>query len=540
MTRTMRQHQRLLLMLGVITLIISAAFVAPSQAQVGGNPDPDRETFELEGNAKNSPDYDGEDWETVWLAETAGGDTEATATAWESEMGERAASIFTGGGSKDPQMIGSWRWKDGGGLPDKDNLLHAFAARYQVGGTKDLLVFGSDRYDNSGDAMQGFWFLQDRVSPSAGGGFSGEHRKGDLLILSDFSIGGTVSTIAIYQWVDSGGDVAEHLKLVASSTDANCLNPDGTSTSGDVCGVVNKSDSDGNKVPWPFTDKSGSNDYLQGEFFEAGIDLAKFAEFKGKCYASFVAETRSSTSPTATLKDFVIGSFESCGVEIDTTPSKSTITLGDSVYDHAVVTGTGIISAPTPTGTMDFYVCGPDKGLCSTGYDHKVGQDIPLVEESPGTAVADSPLFKPDKVGKWCFRGEYSGDRNYPAAVDYDASECFTVTDTSSIVSDQAWVPNDSATITSGGGSALKGTLTFTLYDNGTCDGKVLYTESMAVDHASPKTFSTANKSVVFTEADSPVTVSWQAVFDSVTNSADSTGPCEVSTVTIDDNDPSP
>ena len=43
------------------------------------------------------------------------------------------ATIFTGGGSKDPQNTNSWAWKDGaGGLPDKDNLVHAFAARYDV------------------------------------------------------------------------------------------------------------------------------------------------------------------------------------------------------------------------------------------------------------------------------------------------------------------------------------------------------------------------------------------------------------------------
>jgi hypothetical protein len=40
------------------------------------------------------------------------------------------ASIFTGGGSKDPLVLSGWNWKDAsGGLPDKDNLLHAMAAR---------------------------------------------------------------------------------------------------------------------------------------------------------------------------------------------------------------------------------------------------------------------------------------------------------------------------------------------------------------------------------------------------------------------------
>ena len=73
---------------------------------------------------------------------TATGGTElgglpAIAVSWTAETA-RAATIFTGGGSKDPQDIDQWAWKNDpdagdelhGGLPDKDNLLHAFATRY--------------------------------------------------------------------------------------------------------------------------------------------------------------------------------------------------------------------------------------------------------------------------------------------------------------------------------------------------------------------------------------------------------------------------
>ncbi len=48
----------------------------------------------------------------------------ATETSSVSEP-NTSASIFTGGGSKDPQDLNKWSWKDAGGLPDKDNLLHA-------------------------------------------------------------------------------------------------------------------------------------------------------------------------------------------------------------------------------------------------------------------------------------------------------------------------------------------------------------------------------------------------------------------------------
>src|SRR6266487_5786015 len=46
---------------------------------------------------------------------------------------QKDASIFTSGGSKDPQDISSWLWKDGSSQP-KDELEHAFAARYALSG----------------------------------------------------------------------------------------------------------------------------------------------------------------------------------------------------------------------------------------------------------------------------------------------------------------------------------------------------------------------------------------------------------------------
>ena len=126
------------------------------------------------------------------------------------------ATIFTGGGSKDPQLISSWNWKDGaGGLPAKDNLLHAFAVRYSIDpttlpagtscptppGTKcEVIYFGLDRFDNSGDAQNGFWFFKGKVGLNADGSFSGAHQAGDVLVVSDFSVGGATSTITVYTW----------------------------------------------------------------------------------------------------------------------------------------------------------------------------------------------------------------------------------------------------------------------------------------------------------------------------------------------------
>src|SRR5262249_13516415 len=179
----------------------------------------DTGAFELDGNAAYGLAL-GDDWDNV-CHQVTGSDCSTTnntniarSVSWTSEPNPNA-TIFTGGGSKDPININNWAWKDGaGGLPDKDNLLHSFAARYSLtpgrscpstGATCEDLFFGSARLDNSGDAQQRFWFFQNPIglgnnSVGGGFGFTGLHKTGDLLIISDFSNGGTTSTITVYSW----------------------------------------------------------------------------------------------------------------------------------------------------------------------------------------------------------------------------------------------------------------------------------------------------------------------------------------------------
>src|SRR6266508_2322726 len=148
-----------------VTVLLAGFAALPAQAVH------DEGVFELEGNAVNDPGP-GDDWDNVChqvtitedtggtipdQCATAGDTTGASALSWAEEL-DRNASIFTGGGSKDQQNVSAWAWKDGaGGLPDKDNLLHGFAARYSSTSCPagsptpcDLLYFGSDRFDNSG------------------------------------------------------------------------------------------------------------------------------------------------------------------------------------------------------------------------------------------------------------------------------------------------------------------------------------------------------------------------------------------------------
>src|SRR3989442_14790621 len=117
------------------------------------------------------------------------------------------SSIFTGGGSKDQMDITQWNWKDGG-VPDKDDLVEAFAALYSpTSGPRagyKILYFGANRLAVNGDAQIGFWFLQSAVSLKSDGTFQdnlgnpAHHAVGDVLILSNFVNGGGTSNIQVY------------------------------------------------------------------------------------------------------------------------------------------------------------------------------------------------------------------------------------------------------------------------------------------------------------------------------------------------------
>jgi hypothetical protein len=505
----------------------------------------DTGAFELDGNATNDAAVSGDDWDNVCHqvlgtdCSTTANTNGATATSWVAEPNLNS-SIFTGGGSKDPQDVSKWAWKDGaGGLPDKDNLLHSFAARYTTG-DGDVLFFGSDRYDNSGDAQQGFWFFQNKITQAgtSSGTFNGVHKNGDLLVVSDFSNGGTTSTITVYEWdttcTKTTGSTAgtcgdANLRIKASSANANCA----TAADNDqFCGIVNANTI---TMPWSFTDKSGTpnNQALNGEFYEGGVNLSALG-LDDECFSSVASETRSSTSTTAVLKDFVLGQLQNCSASMTTQASTAgPVTPGTSVTDTATISVSGATQAPDPTGTVTFFLCGPiATGDCSTGGTNiGTGALTGGTNTNDGSATATSPAVNTatDKLapGRYCFRAEWPGDLNYPGAQSHTDSttECFTVQDTSAITTTQKWLPQDTASVTLGSGGTPAGTVTFKLYNSADCTGTEVATFT---DSSAP--FETNND--VYRTADT--TVSWKATF-TPTNSGvtGSQATCETSTLDI-------
>jgi hypothetical protein len=505
----------------------------------------------------------------------------ATAVTWVAEPNNNA-TIFTGGGSKDPQDINQWAWKDGaGGLPDKDNLRHAFAARYSLaptdlngacpngtgtdnngdGDTDDpgdvpfdttvkceVIYFGSDRFDNSGDAQQGFWFFQKPIGlgavQSGGSPFTGLHETGDLLVISDFSNGGGTSTITVYRWDPScskAGDTSDdnftcgdaNLAQLATSNSANCA----TALTNDAfCGLVNIIPIN---MPWSFTDKSGTsaNGALNGEFFEAGVNLSKLG-LAGECFSSVGSETRSSTSTTATLKDFILGSFAVCapGLTTQASTNGSVSPGGTAVTDRAIVQITGATNPDDPLGTVTFHLCGPNasKTSCTTG-GTLVGSAVNLsnADCSPvspnstdGLRCAVSAQVNtaaaPLAAGYYCFRAT-ADLTNYddPAEFTNNTTECFQVKDTTSATTAQSWRASDTVTVKlSDNTTPASGSVVFTLYQGNDCTGTVINTfASIALDSNGQ---ATATYNTLFNA--SPTVVSWRVVFTPTDTNIDGTG----------------
>jgi hypothetical protein len=255
--------------------------------------------FELDGNAFSEGR---DDWDNVLLE--GGGDSIANTGVIPDPA---RLSIFTTGGSKDINDIPEWRHKDGN-VPPKDDITNAYAAAYDVNG--DLVIyFGADRYAVNGASQMGFWFFQNEVGLNADGTFSGEHADGDILVLVDFTVGGKVGEIRVYQWLTAGGgsdgnlDFIDGGEVLGAEPDIFCLDDDS------ACGTVNEEDT---PSPWPYEPKFGdAGTFPPGAFFEGGINISALLG-SDICFASFLAETRASHEENSVLKDFVLGSLDTC------------------------------------------------------------------------------------------------------------------------------------------------------------------------------------------------------------------------------------
>ena len=236
-----------------------------------------------------------------------------------------------------------------------------------------------------------------------------------------------------------------------------------------------------------------------GGLLEGGIDLTAL-ELTG-CFSSFMAETRSSPSISAQLKDFVLGTFESCGATITT-------------QNHEMAVSRSAARSVTPRPSTSPVRTRPDRqrrllpvrprgriATCDADGTF-VSSRGPADAAVNGTTTRSPPLRHPDRGRRLLLLRGVSGrpghqlpGRAFPTD---SAGECFTVTPaqptiltvaTSATPCSLGTVIDDTATL--GGtandpdGNDADGTITFTAYGPfdalNVCTGDPVYTSVVAV-----------------------------------------------------------
>jgi hypothetical protein len=347
-------------------------------------------------------------------------------------------------GSKDTLAITpGWQCNHDANVNSKIDIMNAYSASFTNGSGDEILYFGLERNANTGDGNVGFWFLQDDnvacSSPSGNAPFAGDHTDGDLLVVSAFTNGGAVSTIDVYRW-NGGAGGSLGTTPVAHGVDCKTTT---VPPSDKACATVNgPTNGTGGTIttPWLTANKQdGVGHSLRiSEFFEGGVNLTD-SGLGGRCFNTFLADTRSSQSLTATLFDFDLGTLGECTSKTETTPVQSDGTTpipaggldipadpADAalqVKDQAKITVTGV--SPF-SGTVTFHICGPfaasSTTLCGTGGVLISSQSI----TTNGTYTSAAATVT--SAGRYCWRADFaSGTQGVPDSSDSSETECFKV-----------------------------------------------------------------------------------------------------------------
>jgi len=127
---------------------------------------------------------------------------------------------------------------------------------------------------------------------------------------------------------------------------------------------------------------------------------------------------------------------------------------------------------------------------------------------APGASALFTCKFSPTADTAWTALGHGTDSLGNPApATGESTSGNVDVNDTTAVTSAQNWLPNDSATITAAGGTALNGTLSLTLFEIGECTRTILYQEDgdRGTAGVQPITLTNVGSGTTFTSSDPAV-----------------------------------
>ena len=276
-------------------------------------------------------------------------------------------------GSKDTLDISSWRY-DLGSSPPKDDMLHGYAAAYTATTTTattsagDLIIyFGADRSTFTGTASLGFWFFKNPIARNdASGSFvvpgtstPARHATGDILVAFEYTNGGAVTSVRLYEWIGNGtsGSLVDKGTIGVSATNVPSLFCNASDT---VCGATNNT---GITIPWVGAIQSG-------QFFEGGINITKALPGVDNCFAGFMATSRTSSTATASIKNFILApSFPVCHLSVTKQCPSSTFQAANNTFLNTIqgkilndgggpLSTISLVDNPAvDAGTLGFFTC---------------------------------------------------------------------------------------------------------------------------------------------------------------------------------------
>ena len=189
--------------------------------------------------------------------------------------------------------------------------MNAYAAAYTDPTRRRDHLLRLERNANTGDATSASGSCRTGGLRVAGGSHR-LHRgttDGDLLIVSAFTGGGTVSTINVYRWNGDANGVPANWDNDPVASGVDCRTrlpaPRRSGLRGRQHGAIT--------TPWLTAAKTNRRrPHPPGRAVLRGRREPDPADLAGKCFNTFIGDTRSSTSLTATLFDFSGGTLGEC------------------------------------------------------------------------------------------------------------------------------------------------------------------------------------------------------------------------------------
>ena len=144
------------------------------------------------------------------------------------------------------------------------------------------------------------------------------------------------------------------------------------------------------------------------------------------CFAAdYLGSSNYTASSDATTDECFFASL--APTAITTSPTNTTINLGQSSTDSAKVTGGNAVGG-SPAGTVSFYECGPTTTATPcTSKSSRIGSPVAVTKASGYSDTATSASFTPSAVGYWCYAAYYSGNTQYASSSDAVTNECVNV-----------------------------------------------------------------------------------------------------------------